>query len=70
MTEFFAPLTNWLNELTGYDVSIHGYISILLTLIGVFGLYVGLLYLLRLSHRSGHDESVHEYRDPRRDPQQ
>ncbi|WP_421881991.1 hypothetical protein [Pacificispira sp.] len=67
MTEFFAPLTNWLNGITGLDISIHGYIAILLTLIGVFALYLGLLYLLRLSHRSGHDEIVYDYRDPRQD---
>ncbi|MEC9266859.1 MAG: hypothetical protein VX464_12435 [Pseudomonadota bacterium] len=67
MTEFFAPLTSWLNGFTGLDISIHGYIAILLTLIGVFALYLGLLYLLRLSHRSGHDEIVYDYRDPRQD---
>ncbi|MBO6835345.1 MAG: hypothetical protein RLW87_15945 [Alphaproteobacteria bacterium] len=67
MTEFFAPLTSWLNGITGLDISIHGYIAILLTLIGVFALYLGLLYLLRLSHRSGHDEIVYDYRDPRQD---
>ncbi len=68
MTEFFAPVTDWLNALFGYQLSIHGYISILLAMIGVFGLYAGLLYLVRLSHRSGHDASVQDYRDPRRAP--
>lgn len=67
MTEFFAPLTDWLNGMTGIGISIHGYISILLILFGVFGLSIGLFYLLRLSHRSGHDDVVWDYRDPRRE---
>ena len=67
MSDFFAPLTDWLNGMTGLGVSIHGYIAILLTLIGVFGLYGGLFYLIRLSHRSGHDDAVRDYRDPRAD---
>lgn len=67
MTEFFAPVSDWLNGLTGLGMTIHGYIAIVLTLIGVFGLYIGLLYVMRLSHRSGHDAEVRDYRDPRRD---
>jgi hypothetical protein len=66
MDEIFAPLTDWLNGITGLGVSIHGYIAILLTLVGVLGLYVGLLYLMRLSHRTGRDDAVRDYRDPRR----
>lgn len=65
MSEFFASIAGHLNELTGLQFSIHGYISILLTLVGVVGLYIGLLYLLRLSHRTGHDDAVQDYRDPR-----
>lgn len=65
MREFFAPLSDWLNALTGFNFSIHGYVSIFLALIGVLTLYGGLLYLMRLSHKSGADEDVHAYRDPR-----
>ena len=64
MSEFFAPFTAWLNDLTGLGISIHGYISIFLALIGVFGLYIGLLYLIRLSHSSGRDDAVYDYRHP------
>jgi hypothetical protein len=67
MTEFFSPVSDWLNGLTGLGMTIHGYIAILLTLLGVFGLYVALLYVMRLSHRSGHDAAVRDYRDPRQD---
>lgn len=65
MNEFFAPLTEWLNGMTGFSFSIHGYIAMLLTLIGVTALYGVLLYLMRLSHTSGADDDVYEYRDPR-----
>lgn len=70
MNAFFAPLTDWLNGITGLDISIHGYIAIVLTLIGVLAMYVGLLYLLRLSHRNGHDDAAHDIRDPRHTPKE
>ena len=59
-------IADWLNGLTGVEMSIHGWISILLTLIGVFGIWLGLFWLLQKSHKSGHDDTVDEYRDPRR----
>lgn len=65
MESFFAPVTHWLNDVTGFSFSIHGYISLTLAMFGVGILYVGLLYLMRLSHRSGADEDAYEYRDPR-----
>ncbi|MDW3204909.1 MAG: hypothetical protein R8L07_05145 [Alphaproteobacteria bacterium] len=67
MNDFFAPLTNWLNGLTGLEFSIHGYIAILLTLIGVFGLYAALMLLMHRSRASEHDQVVYDYRDPRQD---
>lgn len=68
MNDFFAPLTDWLNGLTGLEFSIHGYIAILLTLIGVFGLYAVLMLLMHRSRASEHDQVVYDYRDPRQDP--
>ena len=65
MNEFFAPVSGWLNDLLGYNLSIHGYIAIVLALIGVFGLYIGLMILISKSHTSGHDDAVQDYRDPR-----
>lgn len=59
-------LTAWLNGLTGLNFSIHGWVSVALALIGVFALYIGLLWLMRRSHESGHDQAVEDYRDPRR----
>lgn len=68
MADFVAAAEAWLNGITGYDMSIHGYLAILATLIGVFGLYIALLLLVRKSRQSGHDEAVYSYRDPRQDP--
>ena len=65
MNEFFATVSGWLNDLFGYNLSIHGYIAIVLALVGVFGLYIGLMILIRKSHTSGHDDAVQDYRDPR-----
>ena len=65
MADFFTSIAESLNGLTGLQMSIHGYVALLLTLIGVMGLCIGYIYLLRLSHSSGHDDAVHEYRDPR-----
>lgn len=58
---------DWLNGLTGFSFSIHGWASVALALVGVFGLYIGLLALMRRSHRSGADDAVRDYRDPRRE---
>ncbi|MEQ8602482.1 MAG: hypothetical protein RIB45_04120 [Marivibrio sp.] len=66
--DIFNAFADWLNALTGFNFSIHGWISVLLILLGVFGLYLGLLALIRRSHRSGHDQAVDDYRDPRRGP--
>lgn len=65
--ELLNAFADWLNGLTGFNFSIHGWISVLLILLGVFGLYIGLLMLVRRSHRSGHDQAVDDYRDPRRE---
>jgi hypothetical protein len=62
----FDPFVAWLNGLSGLNFSIHGWLSVLIALIGVFGLYIGLLWLMRRSHKSGHDQMVDDYRDPRR----
>ncbi len=62
-----SALVAWLNGLTGYSFSGHGWIAAGLTLVGVAAVYLALLKLMRLSSRGGHDEAVDAYRDPRRD---
>ena len=55
--------TGYVDARMGYANAM-GYISIFLALVGVFGLYIGLLYLIRLSHSSGVDDAVRDYRHP------
>lgn len=65
---FLDDIAAALNGLTGFQFSIHGWFAALLALIGVFALYIALLWLVRKSHSSGHDQAVGDYRDPRREP--
>jgi len=50
----------WLNDLTGVDFSLHGWIAFILGTIGVVGLNVGLMLLVVRSNRRGHDLAVDE----------
>ena len=64
--DFLDNFAAWLNGLSGFNFSIHGWASVLLILLGVLGLYLALMILVRRSHKSGHDKAVDDYRDPRR----
>ena len=67
MNDLFLPVSDWLNGITGLGFTMHGYIALVLGVIGVTALYAVLLYLMRLSHQSGVDDDAYEYRDPRFD---
>lgn len=58
-------VTAWLNGLTGIAMSIHGWIAVVLTVVGVLALWWALFWLVQKSHSSGHDDAVRDYRDPR-----
>ena len=57
----FDPIVHWLNELAGMNFSIHGWVAILLTIIGVCAFSFGLMYLTHRSHTSGHDKQVDDF---------
>lgn len=67
---FLDSLAVWLNELSGLNFSIHGWIAVLLALIFSLGLYAALMVLMHRSHRSGHDQEVDDFQDPRRAPRE
>lgn len=66
---FLDRVVAWLNATAGVQFSGHGWIAAGLAVVGVLGIYIGLLYLMRLSHRTGHDDEVAPLRDTSPDSQ-
>lgn len=59
---FAVRAWNVAGDASGMDsqISLHGGIALLLGAFGTIALGAGLMALVFLSHRSGHDEAVHE----------
>lgn len=58
--EFIDSITAWLNDATGVEFSIHGWLAFLFGAIGVLLLNVGLMWLVVRSNRDGHDTAADE----------
>ncbi len=58
MFEFLDASVEWLNNATGVEFSIHGWIAFVLGGLGVLALNVGLMWLVVQSNRKGHDEQA------------
>lgn len=54
--DFIDTTISWLNQSTGVEFSIHGWLAFILGAIGVLALNVGLMWLVVRSNRRGHDE--------------
>lgn len=58
-------MVDWLNTLSGFDMSIHGWIALALGSVAVAAFNGGLMWLVIISNRRGHDSAVddqHAYR--------
>ncbi len=58
--DFLNGLVTWMNDATGVDFSVHGWMAFLFGAIGVSVLNVGLMWLVVRSNRNGHDEVADE----------
>lgn len=58
--EFLDGIVSWLNQATGVEFSIHGWIAFILGAVGVLVLNVGLMMLVVRSNRRGHDDLADE----------
>lgn len=58
--DIIDTITNWMNDATGVDFSIHGWIAFVLGAVGVLILNVGLMWLVIRSNRRGHDTLADE----------
>ncbi len=54
--EFLTQTVDWLNGVSGFEFSGHGWIAFIAGIVGVTALNIGLMWLTVRSNRSGHDE--------------